>query len=525
MTNQDIPLKLPPLAGQSVGTIIQGRAPVVIMGPNGAGKTRFSTKLTGAPLARIPALRNLSQIADIPFQPPQAALDQLSAQAQSQFQNVWTLASDAQFALSAILSNNAKSAQEYCDAARKAGRADSPPPETQLTVLLRLWHFLLPGRQLKFEEHQPTVTNENSGTTHTYRAHTMSDGERVALYVAARVLLAPPGILVVDEPELHLHSVLARRLWTLLESERADCRLVYITHDLPFALSRRDASFVVLRSETDFQITTRQADLPDHIFRDIVGAATLTIASSKTVFCEGTPGKDDALYDALLARDGFQVVAVGSCANVEQCVEALRDAKIVRGGEALGLVDRDFWSAERIVGLKNKGVHAIEVHEVESLYLLQPCFEKVAAHVGAATDCSHAEFIRQAREFAQQDVVRVATERAKQRLFSELSHHIHKVPITSHADARKGLVDAIATRLAGVDAGKIFDEEERLVEAALRASVEDFLAVFPSKPLVGLAARMLGLSRERYFEILELLVRTGKDDDPARLCLREAMKV
>ena len=525
MTKQDIPLKLPPLAGESVGTIIPGRAPVVIMGPNGAGKTRFSTKLTGAPLARIPALRNLSQIADIPFQPPKAALDQLSAQAQSQFQNVWQLASDAQFALSTILSNDAKAATEYCEAARKAGRADSPPPETQLTVLLRLWHFLLPGRQLKFEDHQPTVTNENSGTTHTYRAHTMSDGERVALYVAARVLLAPPGILVVDEPELHLHSLLARRLWTLLENARTDCRFVYITHDLPFALSRRDASFVVLRSETEFQLATRQADLPDHIFRDIVGAATLTIASSKTVFCEGTPGKDDALYDALLVREGFQVVAVGSCANVEQCVDALRDAKIVRGGEALGLVDRDFWFADRIAALQTKGVHAIEVHEVESLYLLQPCFDAVAAHVGALTDGLYAEFIRQAREQAQRDVVRVATERAKQRIFSEVSRHIDKVPLTSPADARKGLVDAIANRLAGVDAGKIFDEEEKFVEAARSASVEEFLAVFPSKPLVGLATRMLGLTRERYFEILELLVRTGKDDDPARLRLRKAIRV
>ncbi len=43
MTNQDIPLKLPPAVGQSVGTTIPGRAPVVIMGPNGAGKTRFSS--------------------------------------------------------------------------------------------------------------------------------------------------------------------------------------------------------------------------------------------------------------------------------------------------------------------------------------------------------------------------------------------------------------------------------------------------------------------------------------------------
>jgi hypothetical protein len=66
-----------------------------------------------------------------------------------------------------------------------------------------MWHALFPGRTLAFEDHQPTVINTTSGTAvPPYRAHMMSDGERVALYVAARVLLAPAGILVVDEPEL-----------------------------------------------------------------------------------------------------------------------------------------------------------------------------------------------------------------------------------------------------------------------------------------------------------------------------------
>jgi ABC-type uncharacterized transport system ATPase subunit len=121
MTDSGIPLRLPNTTAQPSGIQIAGRAPVVIMGPNGAGKTRFSTRLTGAPLARIPALRNLSQIADIPFQPPRQALEQLTSQAASQFQNIWTLASDAQFALSTILSNNAKAATEYCEAARQLG--------------------------------------------------------------------------------------------------------------------------------------------------------------------------------------------------------------------------------------------------------------------------------------------------------------------------------------------------------------------------------------------------------------------
>ncbi len=525
MSEKDIPLVLPATPLVPAGKTLTGRAPVVIMGPNGAGKTRFSVSLGGAPLARIPALRNLSQIADIPFQPPRQALEQLSSQAQSQFSQVWTLASDAQFALSTILSNNARSATEYTDAARKAGRADLPPPDTQLTTLLRLWHLLFPSRELAFEDHQPTVVNTTSGTAVSYRANMMSDGERVALYVASRVLLSPPGILVVDEPELHLHSLLARRLWSLLEAERMDCRFVYITHDLPFALSRRDATFLVLRSPSDYQIAERQAELPDHIFRDIVGAATLTIASSKTVFCEGTPGKDDALYDALLGQDGFQVVAVGSCASVEQCVDALADARIVRGAMAVGIVDRDYWFPERIDALAAKQIFALSVHEVESLYVLEACFDAVAAHVAGARAGAYASVIQKSRQRAAGDIIRVATERAKQRMFSELSRHVEKVAVTSAADARKGLVDAVVSRVGAIDAGLVFDEEHAAVLAAHAGSVEQFLAMFPAKGFVGLAADELGLSRDRYMELLELLVRKAEPDSGVRKALRATVSV
>ena len=55
------------------------------------------------------------------------------------------------------------------------------------------------------------------------------------LYLAARVLTAEPGILVIDEPELHMHRKLAiTDYWNKLEEMRGDIRFVYITHELHF---------------------------------------------------------------------------------------------------------------------------------------------------------------------------------------------------------------------------------------------------------------------------------------------------
>ena len=48
-------------------------------------------------------------------------------------------------------------------------------------------------------------------------------------------------MIVIDEPELHLHRSLMDKLWNKLEELSLDKTLVYITHDLDFAASRTGA--------------------------------------------------------------------------------------------------------------------------------------------------------------------------------------------------------------------------------------------------------------------------------------------
>jgi hypothetical protein len=47
------------------------------------------------------------------------------------------------------------------------------------------------------------------------------------VYLISRVLRAPPGVVVVDEPEVHFHALLARTFWDTLQTERDDCRFVF----------------------------------------------------------------------------------------------------------------------------------------------------------------------------------------------------------------------------------------------------------------------------------------------------------
>ena len=71
------------------------------------------------------------------------------------------------------------------------------------------------------------------GQSVPYSVAELSDGERNALLIAADVLTADPGtLLLLDEPERHLHRSIISPLLTALFIERADCIFVISTHEV-----------------------------------------------------------------------------------------------------------------------------------------------------------------------------------------------------------------------------------------------------------------------------------------------------
>ena len=74
----------------------------------------------------------------------------------------------------------------------------------------------------------------------------MSDGERAIFYLIGQTLVAAQdSLLIIDEPELHIHRSILAKLWDELEAARQDCAFIFITHDLGFAASRPAQKFVL----------------------------------------------------------------------------------------------------------------------------------------------------------------------------------------------------------------------------------------------------------------------------------------
>lgn len=155
-----------------------------------------------------------------------------------------------------------------------------------------------------------------------YGVSELLDGERNALLVAANVPTARPGTLIlVDEPERHLHRSIISPLLTHLFAARPDCSFVISIHEVMLPVNNPALRTLLVRScaYADNVAVTWEADLlqagaeiDEEVRRDILGARR-TI-----VFVEGGPGSLDRPLYALLFPSA-SVVAKSSCRDVGSC--------------------------------------------------------------------------------------------------------------------------------------------------------------------------------------------------------------
>lgn len=206
--------------------ILEGNNPVVLIGPNGSGKTIHGTKiasLNGADM--VTARRNITIERNVGMRPIEEASRVLTNRKKEIRSTPWQLSNETDFLFSKLLAENAEDAIKFRDNYFKGERRE--PDETKMMKLISLWMKLFPGREIDFSDYTPKVRSGLPSANVTYPAQQMSDGERVALYLTARILETESKIIIIDEPEVHFHSRLAVRFWNELEKLRDDCRFLY----------------------------------------------------------------------------------------------------------------------------------------------------------------------------------------------------------------------------------------------------------------------------------------------------------
>ena len=333
----------------------------------------------------------------------------------------------------------------------------------------------------------------------------MSEGERTALYLIARVMSCQSNIMVVDEPEVFFHPLLARNLWDDLEAAMPEVRFIYITHDIPFALSRQGAQFLIARSESHAELLPETSSIPSEVIAEVLGAATFSISASRLIFCEGGPNSiDGPILSSWHDCRNTAVVPVGSCDAVKECVDVFRQKTVTSGLEAFGYIDRNGWPDSH---LTIQHVKAHPVSEIEGIFALEPIFKALAKFNGSDEDDAQAQFdsfLTEARRaFNGVLLNKQILIRAKQRVELELKALLNPVkPDKELATVRSAFEKAAPQNGWQTYLGAMFAEEESRLTASLNGNPADFVRDFPAKSYLDNVAKHLKFVPDKMVETL-----------------------
>ncbi len=349
---------------------------IVAIGANGSGKTSLANHLKGY-LQNNGIIVSAQRVLNIPqfntIQNPTKTLTDLKQYQQydktyKSSDSYRYLNNEFNIVLQNLLSDNIAVNNSYTKEAIELGQRKEEipiPPVSKLIRTFSIWNDLIEHRIIETVDGINIVVKTKDNPNH-YQAIQMSDGEKVILYLIAQILQAPKdGFIIVDEPEMHLHKTILKKLWDRLEIERSDCIFIYLTHDLDFATSRNTAKKIWLKSynpPNNWEIEKiPENELPESLMLELLG-------SRKTIlFCESEKGKiDESIYQNLFPD--FTIIPVGSCTSVINYTRAYNKLPNTYS-KAFGIIDADFHEAEEIEKLRQDNIFTYNVVEPENLFL------------------------------------------------------------------------------------------------------------------------------------------------------------
>lgn len=371
---------------------------IVIVGANGSGKTRFGAWIESNSPEKNLVLRVLAQKSlTFPDNIRSMDLDKSCNLLHSGHQDITpdkyaegkkshkyggqpitALQNDYEALLTHLFSEENEVSSQYRNDSKLSGEKKVPVPTTKLDKIKAIWEKILPHRTLIIGK--GTITIQSSANNpRSYKASEMSDGERVIFYLIGQCLCAPvSGIIVIDEPELHLHKSILYALWNKIERERSDCLFVYLTHDIDFAISRNGFKKINLESfdgeNWTWSFIKESEGVPENLDLEIRGSR------NKVLLVEGINGSIDVQFYQNIFED-FLVKPCAGCSNVINYTKALRANSDFHHQDIYGLIDRDRRSDEEIRALEEDKIYTLKVAEVENLLITPEILEIVSKHL------------------------------------------------------------------------------------------------------------------------------------------------
>ena len=307
-----------------------------------------------------------------------------------------------------------------------------------------------------------------------YLIKELSDGERNALLTIAEVLTAPENALILlEEPERHLHPSIVSPLLTQLLVARKDCAFVVSSHDVWLPLGQNNAAVFLVRKYNhqpqwwDIDYISSMQEMDEEVAKAVLGSR------GKTLFIEGDfSSLDIQIYEILYPE--LSIKPVGNCAEVERMVKALNSFEAIHRISAIGIIDRDYRTDLVCEKLISNRIFPIKCYSIESIYYHPTVISWVLGGVEkidfdkkfeSLTDCILREFNRN------KDVI--VAKRVEQRI---------RKKVVSQAPNWELIRDEKGDIKITVPVRRVFNDEVRIIDSLIRnRNIEKILSDYPIK--------------------------------------------
>ncbi|NEN89599.1 MAG: AAA family ATPase [Okeania sp. SIO3H1] len=470
-------LIFPPRKGKSENEPLECSEAVVIIGANGSGKSRLGRWIeehqeSSQVVHRISAQKNLDFSEYVSLTSMEKAINEVLfgistipqgwGELQTKRTQRWkainrpelsvaSMLDDYDKVLSLLFAKENNRNSEYVHLVREMqnkGNYQTPTiSDSPIDVIQRIWKDILPHRKLVIENDKVTAAISNSDT---YHGREMSDGERVALYLMAQCLCVPnDSILIIDEPEIHLHKSLMNKLWSEIEAAQPTCLFIYITHDLDFAASRIGAKKILVKSydgqQWDWDEVPKSENLPEPVLLEILGSR------KKIVFVEGDKGSLDCkIYSAIYPN--YLIVPRGGCDKVIESTKAMRKNSAFHHIKAFGVIDMDYRTEDEIKALKKSAIELLKVAEVENILCVPELLEIVANNQGF----DYKKIYQQVLDFVINKISENLEDQCSKRSSAEIEFKLNM--FNTKAKGKDQLSVALKDLCDSIDVSKIYDK-------------------------------------------------------------------
>lgn len=498
--------------------------PVVMLGANGSGKTRLSNKIEelndkrvvtpSVPdgellIHNISAQKSLSISNTIPLTDIESSKRavfygnayELSTKFVYRYNNnpATHLINDFDQVLALLFAEEHNELQKSHKADREANKNGNERPPIITTITEKattIWNELLPQRVIDLTGSSVHVNNNAV----QYHGKEMSDGERVVLYMICQALILPPdSIIIIDEPEMHIHKAVVKKLWDKLEQERSDCVFIYITHDLDFADSRNTDRILWVKNfdgtnwEYEFLNTLDFENLPNILLYEIIGTR------KKILFAEGERNSlDYKLYSEFYKDKDYHIIPCGGCSEVLNIYKSKKIYEKFINIETYCIIDRDFRTAHEITELENEGVTFLGVAEIENLFVVPALLDIMEEQLGCSSGTA-----QQAKDYITQLFNDTKLGQIGEAFIKEVNHQLTLLNFSDKKATPEEIQNAISSKFSKESIQSFFDEKRVIFDDS--NTIDKILKVFNFKGLPMKIGDKFGINKDYKHRVITFL--------------------